>query len=1104
MKPKRLYIFCAFFCSAIAGYPQSTTNSVTLNSAPSAAVGQPAGTAVTQPESASPNLVEGRELFNPENVALDTSVTPPIIYVSDSNNNRVLAWKNATGFATGQAADLIIGQPDQYSTNAGGPGTGNSPGSSGLYFPTGLAVYQGNLYVADTNNNRIIRFPHPFAQSGLPVQPDLVIGQPSVNAKTANYTGQVSAQGVYFSVGVPVSLAFDSNGNLWTTDPGNRRVLEFPQSAIAAGGNAIAATVEFGQPNLTSTYPTAIGAGTTNGQTITNQFAVPLALGFDGSGNLFVSDSDPSNAGTFSRVLVFVPTGGVFGTAASAARIMGVVQTSQLTGLTQSAAQTIVDQTSIAYAQGLFFLADSSVGVVDSAHNRILIFPPYAKWPAPTASFSPEASLVVGQTGFAAFGPNGNSSSTVLTPPASSGSLYSPAGAVYNSASQQLFVADTANNRVLVFPLVSGATFQNATAALGQASLVGSSVNLIEGKEFDFLSFGSSGATADAGIALDTSGSVPHLYVADTYNNRVLGFYDARKIAPGAFATIVIGQKDFTTGLCNYPTGDTAVPTQNSLCQPTDVLVDSAGNLYVADRGNGRVLRFPAPFANCPTPSNCTLATLEQADLVLGQASFTFSNNQAASQSTMGAPYGLAFTGVNGLMVSDELFNRVLYIPFSANGTFAAGADNGKAATKVFGQQNFTSTAAGNGVTQLNSPHHIAADTNGQVYVADTGNNRVPIFPDPHTSTTTEANPILTLTGNGISTPVGLFVNASTGEIWVANGGTNTCIRFPKYETLELNPVSNGFVYASQITLAVLQDQYGDLFVADGTNRISVYYQGLTAINGASFLAYKNIAPGMIASIFPAASSTQFGVSSLNAGATSLPLSTTLGNLQVLFNGAPAPMYFAGSGQINFQVPNSAPSSGTATLEVVDATTGQVYGAGTVTMSPQSPGIFQCGPLTAGPGYDTVQACVINDQDGTVNSTSNPAKRGSIISIYGTGQGYIPNAPPDGTPATGASDTVAAGSTRVWIGPGYVDEVTAGNPTCSLQPGDPQNGQWITYSGLAPGEPGVWQINVQIPMCVAPATATLLFVVQNSVTDTDSHSAFGNTNTLFHMSIAVK
>ena len=54
-------------------------------------------------------------------------------------------------------------------------------------------------------------------------------------------------------------------------------------------------------------------------------------------------------------------------------------------------------------------------------------------------------------------------------------------------------------------------------------------------------------------------------------------------------------------------------------------------------------------------------------------------------------PYGLAFAGDNGLLVSDQGLNRVLFIPFT-NGTFTS-ADNGKAATKVFGQTDFTSSA---------------------------------------------------------------------------------------------------------------------------------------------------------------------------------------------------------------------------------------------------------------------------------------------------------------------------------------------------------------------------------------------------------------------------
>src|SRR5271165_5642548 len=66
--------------------------------------------------SANPNLVEGREFDSPQAAAIDTSVTPPVLYVSDLVNNRVLAWKNALSFSPGQTADFVIGQKDLVST----------------------------------------------------------------------------------------------------------------------------------------------------------------------------------------------------------------------------------------------------------------------------------------------------------------------------------------------------------------------------------------------------------------------------------------------------------------------------------------------------------------------------------------------------------------------------------------------------------------------------------------------------------------------------------------------------------------------------------------------------------------------------------------------------------------------------------------------------------------------------------------------------------------------------------------------------------------------------------------------------------------------------
>ena len=145
-------------------------------------------------------------------------------------------------------------------------------------------------------------------------------------------------------------------------------------------------------------------------------------------------------------------------------------------------------------------------------------------------------------------------------------------------------------------------------------------------------------------------------YVADTYNNRILGYNDLRSLKAGAKADIVIGQPDFQQVLTNYPANDANKTNSSGLFLPTGVVVDSNGNLYVADKGNGRVLRFPAPFANY------TPGLMEQADLVLGQSGFSSTRITDATNRTMAQPYGLAFTYAGGLLVSDVALNRACSI----------------------------------------------------------------------------------------------------------------------------------------------------------------------------------------------------------------------------------------------------------------------------------------------------------------------------------------------------------------------------------------------------------------------------------------------------------
>jgi uncharacterized protein (TIGR03437 family) len=1040
-----LYIIAALFC-ATAGRAQ-----ITLNTVPTREIGQP-----QTPELAlnpfavpnlNPNLVEGRELYSPTGIALDTSVTPPRIYVADTGNNRILAWKDAVNFTNGKFADLVIGQLDFFSTGVNGPGvTGGM--STGFNSPTGLAVDQstGDLYVADSGNNRILRFRKPFA--ALPGQgPDLCIGQPSFNSRVVNYpAGQATvptANGISLNNGTSGftgAITFDTQHNLWLTDAGNNRVLRYAAADVAKGGFAttISANLEIGQLDFISRQPNL--PSTAAGVQTMNQLATPAAIAFDTTGRLYIADSD---GGAINRVLVFLPN---FTNGMSATRVMGA-QPATVTGAPPRTDPQIFS-IAMANPSAIFFLPGTQgMGVVDSGFSRILIFDPYGSgsW-LDTTAVSPSATYVFGHsTGIA-----GISSTDTKSLIANDGSAQAAAGTLNNPQAavffnNELYVADWKNNRVTVLPWQSG-NFGAATRVLGQDRFNTNSINLIEGREFFFYS----SAGADAGMVMDSTGDTPHLYVSDPYNHRVLGFRDVRKLIPGSAADIVIGQPDLATALCNYPSGDPNQPTQASLCRPIGLLVDATGNLYVADSYNGRVLRFPTPFSHQGN---------QQADMVLGKSNFVTPPLTDASPYNMAVPYGLAFAGNAGLLVSDQALNRVLFFPFT-NGTFTA-ADNGKAATKVLGQPDFTTSKTSSSDTGMSAPHHLAADTDSRPYVTDSGNGRVLIFDSIANVPSTGAHASFVLASGSAE---GIFVNSTTGEIWVANVGASVVSKYPRYDNLIFNPAATLTIPANG-PIAVTQDQYGDLIVAEALNRVTFYYPALSALNAASFQASKPLGPNTMASIFPGG--IQFGTTSASAFdlPTPIPLPTTLAGIQVTVNGTAAPLYYVGPTQINFVMPWNAPTTGTADVQVIAVATGQLLAASPIPMNTVSPAIF----VTTSAGVGVKLAAVIN-QDNTVNSATNPAKRGSYISIYATGQGLVSSPPADGDiPRNGLVS--GTGSLRVFIGTDYTDQIPLQGSEPRSNPGVDVN--FISFSGLSPSYPGMWQVNVRIPQATAPGAAAL-------------------------------
>jgi uncharacterized protein (TIGR03437 family) len=1007
--------------------PGFAPGQIILNPVPSRVLGQPQLSLVT----GNPNYIEGRELFQPQGIALDTSATPPILYVSDTGNHRVLAWKNATQFANGAPADFVVGQRDRFTTLAAGPGTGFQ---SGLNSPTGLAVRNGDLYVADSGNNRVLRFPKPAAQTDA-ILPDLAIGQPNFSSKAANFTGAVSEKGIQLLAGnnqaYRAGLTFDSSGNLWVVDPGNRRVLRFRASDLAAGTSGPSADLELGQLDFVS-LKTNIQTSQAINKLIKDQFAVPSGIAFDSSGRAYVSDSENTSNSQFSRVLVFTPP---FTNGESATRVMGAFAPSS----TQPP-QITIGRTVFGDAKGIFFLSDGSVGVADAQFNRILIFDPFNNWPDEGTTFSPLAKAVLGQNfDFTALSANNGQAAP------SASSFQSPNAAVFSGT--ELFVADAGNNRMVVLPQ-QGSTFAAASRVLGQRRFDTNAINLIEGREFFF----GAGTVADGGIAIDTPSdpsAAAHLYVADTYNNRILGFRDIRTLQTGGFADLVIGQPDMETAQCNYPSNSADKPTASSLCQPIGLVVDANGNLYVADAANSRVLRFPAPFAH--------QGTLPQADLVLGQQNFTSKVTDPTTR-TMSRPYGVAFLGNNGLAVSDLIHNRVLFFPL-VNGAFT----NGEAATKVFGQTDFVSIGTGSGTGNLNQPQHIAGDTDARLYVADGGNKRLVIYDQVNNTPNTGA--FLAQSVSGLNSPSGAYVNPITGEFWIADTGANRQIRCPKFDAYVIGTPCT--FMTDQSPVAVTQDQFGDLYSVSGFNRIAIFYPGLAGINGANFLVSRPLAPGMVASLFPLGG--QFGSDTLSFDQTPkpLPLPKALADVQVLVGGSPAPLYFVSPGQINFFVPTNVSTSGNVEVQVVRQSTGQILASSTtVAMNSVSPGIFL---YPQGQNGKSRQAAVLN-QDNTVNSPTNPALRGTTIQIFATGQGAVSSGPADGDVPQGLATTPY--TPRVVVGTCFVGDCTGDDPGA------------VTFSGLAPGLVGVWQINVRLPSATAPGQVQILIQV-NSITSSD-------------------
>ena len=559
------------------------------------------------------------------------------VYVADYQNHRIRKI-DATG-----TIKTIAGNGSQGFSGDGGPAV-----NAQLNYPRNLAIDgAGNLYVADSQNNRIRK-----------IGTDGTISTVAGNG-TAGFSGD-GGPATSAKLNYPYAVAVGNSGSLYIADTENYRIRKVDPTGIMTtiAGNG------------------AYQSGGDDGPAVSATLARPLDIAVDGAGTVFIAQQDARvRKITSSGTMLPVAGNGIEGFDGDGAlAINALIGTDTGVDIDQSGNVYIADQNNFRVRR---ITADGMITTVAGGYSgdggpatKAFFRKTLAKTPTNLAvdmygnvyisdrfgnrirKVTP-TGIITSVAGTGINGYTGDGGSAIEA------RLRHPRGVGLDSIGN-LYTADQYNRRIRKVDLNGQIT---TTAGDGRSEFVGTWPYVTSADIYN-----------SNGMAVSKSGTV---YVPTS--KCIL------KIVPSGVITVVAG----TTASTGY-SGDGGPATSAQLNYPTSVTLDKDGNLYIADAGNYRVRRVDR---------NGIITT------VVGNGTRGYgAENIPAVNSPLGGPYEVAFDLTGSMYLTESSFNRVrkvdptgIITTVAGSGVYGSSGDGGLAANAQLAYPaGITIDAAGN------------------------------------------------------------------------------------------------------------------------------------------------------------------------------------------------------------------------------------------------------------------------------------------------------------------------------------------------------------------------------------------------------------------------